>query len=522
MRSAARVSLAVGAVILLYLLLWPVPIDPVAWEAPPNPGYRGPYARNARLDPLEELSIGDAKGPEDLALGDGGEVYAATHDGRILVLDPDGGVRMLANTGGRPLGIELDRSGDLIVADAMRGLLAVTPRGEVQVLTDTAAGVPIRYADDVDIAPDGRIYFSDASTKFGAAQFGGTYPASLLDINEHGGHGRLLEYDPGSKQTRVLLDGLQFANGVAVTHDGTAVLVCETGNYRVLLYWLQGPRRGQHAPFIEHLPGFPDNISRGLGGRYWLALVTPRNRLLDGASDQPFVRKVIQRLPGWLRPAATPYGHVLGLAPDGEVLHDLQRPQAVDLYTSVTETETHLYLGSLTAPVLRRLSKGVADLPLTSPRTGFSIASDPPAFLFVDDDPFGLTPVVVDDLSPGTHVIDLDFPGYQRWRSQLDARRGEVLELPSVTLRPDPHDAEPRQLAYVPDDVPGRLRINTRPWTKVYVNGELVGNTPQMNIELEPGTHAVVLENREAGVRKVVRVKIEPGQTVTRVYDLFP
>ena len=30
--------------IVLYFVAWPVPVEPVAWEAPPNPGYTGPFA----------------------------------------------------------------------------------------------------------------------------------------------------------------------------------------------------------------------------------------------------------------------------------------------------------------------------------------------------------------------------------------------------------------------------------------------------------------------------------------------
>ena len=123
------------------------------------------------------------------------------------------------------------------------------------------------------MAADGKIYFSDASTKFGARESGGTYEASLLDINEHGGHGRLLVYDPASGKTKTLLTGLNFANGVAVSHDQQYVLVNETGSYRVIRYWIGGPGKGKSEPLIENLPAFPDNISTGLDGRFWIAFV---------------------------------------------------------------------------------------------------------------------------------------------------------------------------------------------------------------------------------------------------------
>jgi len=288
-----------------------------------------------------------------------GRIYTATHEGHIVRLHPDGSnPEIWADTGGRPLGIDFDARGRLIVADAYRGLLMVSKNGKVTKLATVAEGIPIKYADDVDVAANGLIYFSDASTKFGAREYGGTYTASLLDIMEHGGHGRLLAYDPADRRARTLLTGLNFANGVAVAHDQASVLVNETGSYRVLRYWIDGPRQGQSEPVIEALPGFPDNLSTGMNGRYWVALIAPRNDLLDSLADKPFVRKIIQRLPAFLRPKAVPYGHVIALNQNGQVVFDLQDPTgAYPKTTGATETADYLYIGSLTAPEMRRLPK---------------------------------------------------------------------------------------------------------------------------------------------------------------------
>lgn len=349
------VLLAIG---ILYLLVWPVPVEPVAWQAPPNPGYTGAYAANQRLQGLELLSLSGGHGPEAVALDRQGRIYAATFEGWIVRLAPDGSsTERWVNTEGRPLGIVFDRQENLIVADAFRGLLRIAPDGRLTVLATAADGVPIRYADDVDVAADGRIYFSDASTKFNAEEHG-TGPASLLDIVEHGGHGRLLVYDPATQKASTLLKGLNFANGVALNPDQTYVLVAETGSYRVLRYWLRGPKTGQVEPFIEALPGFPDNLTTGRDGRYWLALVVPRNPLLDRLADKPWLRKVAQRLPAFVRPGFVSYGHVIALDGEGGVMLDLQDPSgAYPLLTSATETADYLYLGSLIAPAVARLAK---------------------------------------------------------------------------------------------------------------------------------------------------------------------
>ncbi len=346
-------------VVVLYLVTWSVPIDPVAWNAPPNSGYRGPFTQNERLRGIQVLPIGDNHGPEDIALDTQGRIYASTHEGRIVRLQADGSnPENWIDTGSRPLGIAFDDKGNLIVADAFRGLLSVTPDGSITELATVTDGTPIRYANDVDVAADGKIYFSDASTKFGAKEGGETYQASLLDLMEHGGHGRLLVFDTADGKARTLLDGLNFANGVAVSHDQTYVLINETGNYRVIRYWLSGAKKGQAEPFIEELPGFPDNISSGFDGLYWVAFASPRNSLLDKLSDRPFLRKVIQRMPAFIRPKAVAYGHIISIDGNGKVVQDLQDPSgSYPINTSVTETEDYLYIGNLVSPVIGRLPK---------------------------------------------------------------------------------------------------------------------------------------------------------------------
>ncbi|MCP3952910.1 MAG: SMP-30/gluconolactonase/LRE family protein [Desulfobacterales bacterium] len=348
-----------GFMVALYLATWPVPIDPVAWLAPPNPGYNGPFAQNERLKGMQPLSIGNHHGPEDIALDHAGRIYVATHEGHIVRLRADGThPEVWADTGGRPLGLDFDRKGHLIVADAFRGLLSISPTGAIQELATVANETPIKFADDVDVAADGKIYFSDASTKFGALERGGVPQASRLDLMEHGGHGRLLVYNPADRTTRTLLTGLNFANGVAVAHDQTFVLVNETGAYRVMRYWLAGARQGQAEPFIEALPAFPDNLSTGSNGRFWVALIAPRNKLLDKLADKPFARKMVHRLPAFLRPKATHFGHIIALDRQGHVIMDLQDPfGSYPMNTSVTETSDFLYVGSLVAPEMRRLSK---------------------------------------------------------------------------------------------------------------------------------------------------------------------
>ncbi len=356
-----KLSVVVGliALLFLYFLFWPVPIDPVSWDAPVDAGLVDPFASNDRLRRAEVFDLGSHTGPEDVTGGPDGLIYAATADGVIIRLRPGGSrVEVFAETGGRPLGIEFDADGNLFVANATLGIQKITPDGSVQVLVDTYDGQRIEYADDLAVAANGKIYFSDASSKFSASKSGGSYEASLLDILEHGGHGRIFEFDPASGKTVVIADGLNFANGVAISDDQQYLLFNETGHYRVWRYWLEGPRRGQREVVIENLPGFPDNVNNGLNGRFWIGLVAPRNDLLDELSNKPWLRKVTQRLPAFLRPKAEPSSHIIAITGDGQVLMNLQDSAAtVPALTGAFETRDAIWLSSLFGNRLARIDK---------------------------------------------------------------------------------------------------------------------------------------------------------------------
>lgn len=340
----------VGLVILLiivaglaYLLFAPVPIAPAAWTPPASPGLTGQYAQNTRLSSVQRLPLGDGHKPEDVALDAEGKIYAGFEDGRIMVLQPDGTQpRVFANTHGRPLGLIFDREGNLIVADAIKGLLSVNKAGEVKLLLDEADGVKFGCLNDLDVGADGTIYFTEASRKFPMSQF-------TNDLLEHQPNGRLLALDPQSRRPRTLLRDVYFANGVAVSPDQMFVLVAETAKYRVRRVWLKEPKMGQNDIFIDNLPGFPDGISSNGRDRFWLAMVAPRQAVFDRMLPYPFLRKVVARLPKFLQPAPERYSFVLGLDPQGRVIENLQNgpPDCYSEIANVVERNGTLYFGSI-------------------------------------------------------------------------------------------------------------------------------------------------------------------------------
>ena len=361
MRGLARVLAGVAVLAAAYLFLWPVPIEPRSWRAPVFRGYAGAHAPNDRLARLRRVSIEPHIGPEHIEVGPDGKLYTGVLSGAILRMNPDGsGVDVVADTGGRPLGLAFDAGGRLIVADALRGLLTVQPDGAVAVLLDEYQGKPIRYADAVVIAPDGGVLFTDASQRMAPREHG-TFVAALLDIMEHSCTGRVLRHDPVSGGTELVMEGLCFPNGLVLSRDARHLFVAETGEYRI--WRIDAAARGIDARsasrsaaassarvIASNLPGFPDNLSRGETGRIWVGLTKPRGSTIDALAGRPFLRKVALRLPRFLWPVPPSHGHLIAYDEEGRVLADLQDPSGGLPETSgATEYHNRLYVQSLHA-----------------------------------------------------------------------------------------------------------------------------------------------------------------------------
>ena len=128
--------------------------------------------------------------------------------------------------------MRFDRYGiNLIVADAYYGLLEVNPRARtVNTLVPPTPGIngkPFRFVNDLDIARDGTIYFTDSSTKWQRCQV----PHIMF---EGEATGRLMAYHPKTGDMEVLMEGLHFANGVQLSPEGDHVLVAETTMSRIM------------------------------------------------------------------------------------------------------------------------------------------------------------------------------------------------------------------------------------------------------------------------------------------------
>ncbi len=323
-------------------------IRPVRWFPPPAPA----RARQTASDtPLPELRVFDlpGEGPEDVLVDPSdGTVLTGLADGRVLRVAPDDGtVTQVADTRGRPLGLEWLGDGRLLVCDARRGLLAVDlADGDVETLVTKAGGREVTFCNNAAVAADGSIWFSDSSLRFGIDDW-------KADILEHGGTGRLLRRAPDSS-VDVVVDGLQFPNGVALAGSPQRMLLAESGSYSVsAVLPADGPVEA--VPLLTNLPAFPDNMATGTDGLVWVALASPRNPVVDRLASLPgTLRRVVWALPETLQPQPADQVWVVAIEPaTGQVVHDFQGTHpAFGMTTGVREHHGTVWLGSLTGTTI--------------------------------------------------------------------------------------------------------------------------------------------------------------------------
>ena len=265
---------------------------------------------------------------------DEGAVFTGTEDGGVWRVSHDGRrIDLVTTTGGRPLGLELDLDGRLLVCDAEKGLLRVdTGTGAIEPVTDRVAGVPMVFCNNAAVAGDGTVWFSDSSTVYGIDRW-------KDDFVQNTRTGRLLRLtEDGSVE--VVIDGLAFANGVALAADESYVAVAESAARTVVRRWLTGPRAGERDLLVGDLPGYPDNISRGTDGpdlgQHRVAARPVVERLQSAAL---WVREVGHPDPRGLQPKPKRTVRAQAFDDTGSLVHDLDAARS--RYHMVTGVREH-------------------------------------------------------------------------------------------------------------------------------------------------------------------------------------
>ncbi|KAG9445245.1 hypothetical protein H6P81_016585 [Aristolochia fimbriata] len=289
--------------------------------------------------------------------GEAWEDFAYTSPNRSEICDPKPSpLSYLKNEHicGRPLGLRFDKkTGDLYIADAYFGLMKVGPEGGLATsLTTEAEGVPLRFTNDLDLDDEGNIYFTDSSTVYQRRNF-----MQLVFSAEDSG--RLLKYNPVTKETTVLKRNLQFPNGISMSKDKSFFVFCEGSLGKLTRYWLKGEKAGTSETFAI-LPGFPDNVRTNEKGEFWVAIHCRRSVYTYICGLYPKLRKFLLKLPisakvqYLLNIGGYTHAIVLKYSPDGEIIQVLEDKQGkvVRAVSEVEEKDGKLWMGSVLMPFI--------------------------------------------------------------------------------------------------------------------------------------------------------------------------
>jgi ribose transport system permease protein len=380
--SSGANSLLLGLVLLIAVaidvrwiknrakVLSKVYVSPTYAKLPSAPATEGtsPYSLNDRLREVVPIGLGEIDGPEDVILDADDNIYAGNRTGDIIrFFAPDyARQEIYVHVGGRPLGMAFAKDGSLLACIGGMGLYRIGKDRSIEKLTDETNrswfsvidDSRLRLADDLDVAPDGRVFFSEATIRYETHDW-------PVDCLESRGNGRIICFDPNSGSTRTVLNNLIFPNGICMTHDGHSFLFAETWGCRVSRYYFEGPRKGSVEPVIPDLPGYPDNINRASDGTYWLAIVGMRTPSLDLAMRMPGFRKRMAKRTApdeWLYPNINT-GCVVRFDESGRILESLWDlgGQNHPMITSMREHKGHLYIGGIFNNRIGRLKLESAD-----------------------------------------------------------------------------------------------------------------------------------------------------------------
>ena len=135
---------------------------------------------------------------------------------------------------GRALGLQFDphNPAELYTADSSLGLRKVNVHtGEVRTLIpsrDVTGKFPyIKFANDLVVLPNGSVFFTDSSKKFGRTE-------NRMEVMECRGNGQFIHYNPTDDSLQVIKEDLFFPNGICISHDRQSLLIVELTRARVL------------------------------------------------------------------------------------------------------------------------------------------------------------------------------------------------------------------------------------------------------------------------------------------------
>jgi gluconolactonase len=200
------------------------------------------------VDAIETIAT-DIPGAEGIAVGNDGRIFIGAEDGWIYALSPNGDVSQFAKTPGRPLGIAIDKQGNLFVCDwDAHGVYKVTASGEVGLFADSDDIHKMQFPNFCVFDDQGDLYVSDTGTSRRNAQI-------------YNPDGKIFRISP-TGQCELFADGLYQANGLAIRQGESALYVIQTAIDDVLRLEIKPDGRlGQSRMYASNLDGSPDGMA---------------------------------------------------------------------------------------------------------------------------------------------------------------------------------------------------------------------------------------------------------------------
>jgi len=338
---------------LIILMLSSCGLKPLAYQPKTTPAFEGKTQLNDMLLNSDKIQLDGWFGPEDILFDNLGNLYTGVHnedfsDGRILKIDKSGRVHEFFNSGSWVSGLHFDKEQNLIALSHKQGLVSISPTKKIIVLAATDEnGKPFLIPNGLDIADNGIIYFSNTSE---VSSYNIKYGRKvIMEMKPLGG---LYSYNPETDELKTLIEGTYFGNGIVISKDQDYLLMVETTKYRVIKYWLTGAKAGTTDIFIDNLPGFPNGISIREDGSYWLGFSTKRSEALDKIHPKKGMKKFVYGLPELMQPKAEPFGMVMNVSIEGDIIATLFDPNGTVLPEAgaVKESNGYLYIGGDVLP----------------------------------------------------------------------------------------------------------------------------------------------------------------------------
>lgn len=344
---------------ILTIALQSCSLKPLAWRPQTKPLFEGTTKLNNELSSVEKIDLGGWVGAEDIVFDSIGNLYCGVHkaendfsDGKILKINPDGKIEIFYNAGSWVAGLHFDKQNNLIALSHKEGLIQISPQKKVTILANKDdKGRRFLIPNGLEIDNKQNIYFTNTSSE---SPYSIKYGRKLiLEIKPNGG---LYQYNILTKETKTLIDGTYFGNGVVISNDESYLLMVETTKYRILKYWLKGEKAGKVEVFMDNLPGFPNGISVREDGTFWLGFTTKRNDALDQIHPKIGMKKFVNSLPNWLQPKQDKFGMVMHISESGTVLNTFFDPSGKTMPEagSVKEQNGFLYMGGDNLPYIGR------------------------------------------------------------------------------------------------------------------------------------------------------------------------